>query len=187
MGKERRRKILELLRERERTPKELADYFNVSLMTVYRDIKELEKEGLVERKHGTIRLKEEEGEGSRCVICSKEIDGRFNVIIFTKDGRKLQACCPHCGLMAFRKMGEKIETMMMKDFISCNPVSALSCWYVVGSEISPCCTPPAFVFSTKELAQKFSKGFGGKVLDFEGAIEEIHRLMSLGTRVKLTL
>ncbi|RUM27678.1 MAG: DeoR/GlpR transcriptional regulator [Aquifex sp.] len=185
--KERKRKILELLKEKERTPKELADIFKVSLMTIYRDIKELEKEGLIERKHGTISLKEDESSLQHCVICSKDIDGRFNVILFLNEGKKVHACCPHCGLMAFRKLSDKVESIIMKDFVSCNPVNAFTSWYVVGADISPCCSPSAFAFSDRYIAEKFSKGFGGKVLDFEDALEEIHRLMSLGTRIKLSL
>ncbi len=187
MGKERKEKILELLKERERTPKELASLFNVSLMTIYRDIKELEKEGVVERKHGVIRLREEDDSAKECVICSKDIDGRFNAILFLKEGKKVQACCPHCGLMAFRRLSDKVESILMKDFITCNPINGLGCWYVVGSDIAPCCSPSAFAFVDKLSAERFARGFGGKVLEFEEALEELHRLMSLGKRVYLSL
>jgi len=189
MGKEKERKgkILELLKERERTPKELADIFKVSLMTIYRDIRELEKEGLIERKHGAVSLKEDENSLKHCVVCSKDIDGRFNVILFLSEGKKVHACCPHCGLMAFRRLNNKVESIIMKDFISCNPVNAFTSWYVVGADINPCCSPSVFTFSDKYVAEKFSKGFGGKVLDFEEAFEEIHYLMSLGTKIKLSL
>lgn len=184
--KERRRKILQLLKERERTPKELATVFNVSLMTIYRDIKELEKEGLVERKHGTVYLKRETEDG-KCVICSKEVDERFKVVFFLKEDKKVFACCPHCGLMAFKKLGPNIQSALMRDFISCNPVNAFTSWYVVGADINPCCSPSAFSFSEKYNAERFAQGFGGKVLNFEDAVEEINRLMSFGTRVKFNL
>lgn len=185
--KERKRKILELLKEKEKTPKELADIFKVSLMTIYRDIKELEKEGLIERKHGMVCLKEDESSLQQCVICSKDIDRRFNVIHFLSEGKRVHACCPHCGLMAFRRLNDKVESIIMKDFINCNPVNAFTSWYVVGADISPCCSPSVFAFSDRYIAERFSRGFGGKVLDFEDALEEIHRLMSLGTRIKLSL
>jgi len=186
--KERRKRILELLREGEKTPKELASYFGVSLMTIYRDIKELEREGLIEKEHGILRLKEQKEElPKECFVCHKEIDGRFNAIFFLKDGKKAQACCPHCGLMGFKILGDKIEAVLMKDFISCNPINASSCWYVVGASISPCCTPSAFAFVDKETAEKFAKGFGGSVLPLKEAVEEIYRLMSIGTPVKFNL
>ncbi len=186
--KERRKKILELLREGEKTPKELASYFGVSLMTIYRDIKELEREGLIEKEHGILRLKEKkEVVPKDCIVCHKEIDGRFNVIFFLKDGKKVQTCCPHCGLMAFKTQGDNIEAVLMKDFISCNPINANACWYVVGASISPCCAPSAFAFVDKEVAEKFAKGFGGKVLPLKEAIEEIYKLMSMGTKVEFNL
>ena len=183
--KERRRKILELLQEGEKTPKELANYFGVSLMTVYRDIKELEREGLIEKEHGILRLREKREDIPKdCVVCHKEVDGRFSVTFFLREGKKLQACCPHCGLMAFKTLGDSVEIALMKDFISCNPVNAYSCWYVVGASVSPCCTPSAFAFADKEVAENFSKGFGGKVLSLEDAVEEIYRLMNLGMKVE---
>ncbi len=186
--KERKKRILELLQEGERTPKELANYFGVSLMTIYRDIKELEREGLIDKEHGVLRLKEKKEEIPKdCVICHKEIDGRFNVIFFLKEGKKVQACCPHCGLMAFKNLGDSIEAALMRDFISCNPVNASMCWYVVGASISPCCSPSAFAFVEKEVAEKFARGFGGKVLPLEEAINEIYKLMSMGTRVEFKL
>jgi len=186
--KERKKKILELLKEGEKTPKELASFFDVSLMTIYRDIKELEKEGLVEKKHGYVRLKEEEETiPKECVVCHKEVDGRFNVIFFLKEGKRVQTCCPHCGLMAFNRLKDKIEAVLTKDFITCNPVSAFSSWYVVGAEIAPCCSPSAFSFSDKSMAERFARGFGGKVLSFEEAVKEIYRLMSVGQRVHFNI
>ncbi|WP_461831956.1 nitrous oxide reductase accessory protein NosL, partial [Aquifex sp.] len=93
----------------------------------------------------------------------------------------------HCGLMAFRRLSDKVESILMKDFITCNPINGLGCWYVVGSDIAPCCSPSAFAFVDKLSAERFARGFGGKVLEFEEALEELHRLMSLGKRVYLSL
>jgi len=188
MSKERKRReqILKLLEEGERTPKELANLFGVSLMTVYRDLKELEREGLIEKKHGTVRLKEEEG-SRECFICHKEVDGRQDMIFFLKRGKKVQTCCPHCGLMAFEKLGDGVEAAMTKDFITANPVNAFSGWYVVGAKVTACCSPSAFAFGDKETAEMFAKGFGGKVLDLPSAIKEMKRLMSVGTRVEFKL
>ena len=142
----------------------------------------------MEKEHGILRLRESKEEISReCIVCHKEIDGRFNVIFFLKEGKKVQACCPHCGLMALETLGESVQAVLMKDFISCNPVNASTCWYVVGARISPCCAPSAFAFNDKHVAEMFARGFGGKVLTLSEAIEEIYRLMSMGTRVEFNL
>ncbi len=183
---ERKQKILEILKEGKKTPKELASIFNVSLMTIYRDIKDLESEGLIERKHGYVSLKDETSQ-KECIICHKEIDGRFNMIFFLKEGKKFQTCCPHCGLMAYKNFENRIEAILAKDFITCNPVNAFSGWFVVGAEIAPCCSPSAFVFGSKELAEKFAKGFGGGVFTFQDAVKEIYRLMNLGQKVEFKL
>ncbi|NPB06762.1 MAG: DeoR/GlpR transcriptional regulator [Aquificae bacterium] len=184
----RRERILELLKEEgEKTPKELAATFGVSLMTIYRDIKELEREGLIERKHGTVKLKENDAPPKECFICHKDVDGRQNFIFFLRSGKKLQTCCPHCGLMAFDRLEEEPEAVLTKDFITSNPVNALDGWYVVGAKVAPCCSPSAFAFADRETARMFAKGFGGKVLSLSEAVKEIKRLMSAGVRVELKL
>ncbi|MGC8942479.1 MAG: DeoR family transcriptional regulator, partial [Sulfurihydrogenibium sp.] len=53
----RKKEILKILQERgEVTVKELSHIFKVSEMTIYRDVRELEKEGEIKRKHGSILL-----------------------------------------------------------------------------------------------------------------------------------
>jgi nitrous oxide reductase accessory protein NosL len=58
---------------------------------------------------------------------------------------------------------------------------------VVGSTALPCCSPSAIAFASKEDAEKFAKGFGGVVLNFEKAVEGIEQLMKRGTPVKMNL
>jgi len=74
----RKEKILEILKEKkEVSVKELSKFFNVSEMTIYRDIKELEKEGEIKRKHGSVLLNEKDSTESlvvdTCPICDKPI------------------------------------------------------------------------------------------------------------------
>ncbi len=176
----RKEEILKLLEQGYTTAKELAMHFNVSLMTIYRDLRELEEEGKIIRKHGSIELrKEEDIKEKNCIVCGKEVTDLKLAMIYTlKGGKKVYTCCAHCGLLAYKNLKrEGIEMIMTRDFISCNPVNALSAYYVVGGVVSPCCHPPAFPFAIKEHAKRFSKGFEGEVCEFEEAVDKMEQLM----------
>ncbi|MDQ7083346.1 MAG: DeoR family transcriptional regulator [Aquificota bacterium] len=81
------------------TAKELSRYFNVSLMTIYRDLKELEEEGRIVRRHGYIELKkEEEPQGNACAVCGKDVELRLAFIYILKGGRRYTPAVPTAGL-----------------------------------------------------------------------------------------
>ncbi|NPA42173.1 MAG: DeoR/GlpR transcriptional regulator [Aquificae bacterium] len=185
----RKEKILQLIEEGYSTAKELARYFNVSLMTIYRDLRELEEEGRIIRRHGNIELKQEEDiKENVCAVCGKDVDLRLAFIYILKGGKKVHTCCAHCGLIAYRTLNpEKVEMAITRDFITCNPINAFMATFLVGSSANPCCTPSAFVFANKEDAEKFAKGFGGHISDFSEAVSKMEELMKLGQRVDISL
>ena len=185
----RKEEILRLIEEGYTTAKELARYFDVSLMTIYRTLRELEEEGRIVRRHGTIELKREEDvRENNCAVCGKEVDLRLAFIYILKGGKKVHTCCAHCGLIAYRTLSpEKVEMAITRDFISCNPINAFAATYVVGSSVSPCCSPSAFVFADRENADKFAKGFGGYITDFGDAVVKMEELMKTGQRVDINI
>ncbi len=185
----RKEEILRLIEEGYTTVKELARHFNVSLMTIYRDLRELEEEGRIIRKHGNIELKKDEDiKESVCAVCGKEVDLRLAFIYILKGGKKVHTCCAHCGLIAYKNLNrERIEMVITRDFITCNPINAFAVTYVVGGSVSPCCSPPAFVFADKENAERFAKGFGGYISDFGEAVLKMEELMKLGQRVDISI
>ncbi|MEJ5338337.1 MAG: DeoR family transcriptional regulator [Aquificaceae bacterium] len=190
---DRKEQIIELIPQGYRSVKALAQHFGVSLMTIYRDVRELEKEGRIVRKHGELLLREEAGEAIEeampsCAYCTKPIEKRLEFTYRLKRGRIIRACCAHCGLLLYKNIREEdIESCMTWDFINCRPLSCFSAWYVVGSSAMPCCSPSAIAFANKEDAEKFARGFGGMVMDFEGAVEGIAHLMKRGSVVKINL
>ncbi|EDP73068.1 nitrous oxide reductase accessory protein NosL, partial [Hydrogenivirga sp. 128-5-R1-1] len=77
---------------------------------------------------------------------------------------------------------DKEVSAITYDFITENPITAFNAYFVVGSEAKPCCSPSAIPFSSKEMAEKFAKGFGGKVLNFIDAYNEIVNSMNLNLK-----
>ncbi len=49
-------------------------------------------------------------------------------------------------------------------------VSANQAVYVVGSDLNVCCVPSALSFGSQQEAEKFSKGFGGRVVNMKEAL-----------------
>ncbi len=188
---DRKEEIVEVLkREGFNTAKKLADYFNVSLMTIYRDLKELEDEGRIIRKHGYIKIndKRDTEEEGKCNFCGKYTDKRMEVTIHTSSNKRYKACCPHCFFMLLKNNKiEDIDIVMIQDFIGGNPLNFYSAWFVIGSSANPCCQPSAIGFGSKEDAEKFAKGFGGEVGNFQKAYETTIKLMRAGQKIEFSI
>ncbi|WP_456384218.1 DeoR family transcriptional regulator [Persephonella sp.] len=184
---DRKEKILDILKERkEISVKELSRIFNVSEMTIYRDIRELEKEGEIKRKHGAVLLNEKENTESlivdTCPICDKPITRAYPYRITVEDYKVIEACCEHCGFLLHSKYEDKKVSAITYDFITENPISALNAWYVVGSSAVACCSPSVIPFASKEDAQRFQKGFGGEVMSFMDAYNAIVNNMNINIK-----
>ncbi len=188
---DRKAEILQLLERGYSNAKELATYFDVSLMTVYRDLRELEEEGKIVRRYGRIELNKKnelQEDEEKCAFCGKDVDNRFGFTYWLRGRNKLSTCCPHCGLLIYDTIDEReIEVLLTKDFITCSPINAYEAWYVLGCDISPCCRPSAFAFGDKKHANSFAKGFEGFVFGFDEAKEKIKELMKRGQRVNVEL
>ncbi len=182
----RKDKIMEILKEKkEITAKELSNIFNVSEMTIYREIKELEKEGLIKRKHGAILLNTEKDREiikvPNCPICDKPIT-RAHPYKITVDNKVIETCCEHCGLIMHKELEEQKVTALTYDFITENPISALNAFYVVGSSAIPCCSPSVIPFASREDAERFQRGFAGKVMNFLEAYNEVVNNMHINMK-----
>ena len=41
--------------------------------------------------------------------------------------------------------------------------------YVLGSDVTLCCVPSVLCFASRPEAERYQRGFGGQVLDFDAA------------------
>jgi len=110
--------------------------------------------------------------GGQCGLCGGEITPSNNVFTLTRaDGTTQTYGCPGCGLHILHTLGNdpaiKAEA---QDFLSRTTLDARSAWYLHGSSVGHSCALSWQAFATQEDAEKFSKGFGGKVLDFRAAL-----------------
>lgn len=188
---DRKREILKLIKEGEQNTKKLAEKFGVSLMSIYRDLKDLEKEGLIVRKYGKLEVanknvkESQEKQKDICAFCHKENDDRLRFTFHLETGKQIHTCCPHCGLLLYKSILDPIDAITTKDFITCNLLSGTSAYYVLGSAAAPCCSPSVLAFARKEDAVMFKTGFGGEIFEFEEATKVIWDLMKYGSILKI--
>lgn len=111
------------------------------------------------------------GKGKTCPKCGKEIqteNARFYVVY--KDGKKGSFGCPHCGLSEVNK--GNVKSAKATDFLRGKKNAAEKAFYLKGSEFGTCCAPYWLSFSSKDEAEKFSKGFGGTVMTYDEALKD---------------
>ena len=175
LPEQRRAKIVEWLQEEQSlTIDQLARHFEVSAMTIHRDLDLLVKEGRARKVRGGAMpaadaLPAPGSDQSQCAMCGKRVPRRTTWVVTGENGEQQQACCPHCGfLMHSHATGQ--QSSLAADFLYGQMVNAHQATFVVGSEVTLCCVPGVLCFASRSDAERFQRGFGGKLLDFAGAM-----------------
>lgn len=174
----REKKILDYLQQHGHASiQELVELFDVSNMTIHRDLDKLEKAGHVQKKHGGVTLVETSNTGGDgCGMCGKAISGRTIFLVKLQNGDEKRACCAHCGLMMHNRQADAWQSFTA-DYLHGHMVSAGQAVYLIGSDVSVCCVPSVLSFGSAQDAEKFQKGFGGMLTDMEKAIAHLHGMM----------
>ncbi|MFD1039383.1 DeoR family transcriptional regulator [Virgibacillus byunsanensis] len=181
---ERQNRIREFILEKQNMKiSELSKEIGVSEMTIHRDLKPLIDEGIVIKTFGGVTLvRENTNEFSvseACVFCSRKVNERLAYRLFLPNNKIEMTCCAHCGLLRHRQLGDKVVQAICPDFFRQTTISAPLAWYVMDTSVQMgCCHPQVLTFEWKEHADKFVKGFGGKVYSFSEAIETIFQKMN---------
>jgi DNA-binding Lrp family transcriptional regulator len=171
----RREQILHWLQENQTLAiDDLVERLGVSTMTVHRDLDALVQSGAAVKVHGGVKLPEAQPSANRavssptCAMCHISIPDRTAFVIRTAQGERLDACCPHCGLLLLDQI-EHVVSALVKDFIYGRMVNCWQAAYLVECDISLCCMPAVLCFASQSDAARFQMGFGGKVMNFAEA------------------
>lgn len=151
-------------------------------MTIRRDIAPLIEEGIVHKSSGGISLAEDGSQPSplqkNCVYCHKPNDSKMIYRLILPNGEIETTCCAHCGLLRHRQLGETVSHGICHDFFMNTTISSTLAWYVMDTTLNvPCCQPQVLTFANKAHAEKFIKGFGGKMYAFQDAMEMVYKRM----------
>jgi len=160
---------------------DLSKRLGVSEMTIHRDVKPLIEEGLIEKTFGGITKREVTMASLRsnsCCYCNRPVRERIAYRIIMPDHVIHNTCCPHCGLLLHKRFEDSVLQALCHDFLTEATISAMLASFVFDANLNiNCCQPQVLTFGTREDAERFTKGFGGTVLLFEEAIEEVNKRM----------
>lgn len=176
---ERQKRIKELIKQKNHMKiSELSNVLGVSEMTVHRDLKPLIDEGAVIKTFGGVtaapKTKNNHPNTESCIICSHIINERFSYRLILPNNKTEIACCPHCGLIRHLQLSDEVIQAICYDFLRQTTLSATLAWFVMDTSVHiDCCQPQVLTFEQRDHADKFVKGFGGKVYSFNEAMKSV--------------
>jgi len=113
------------------------------------------------------------GEVKRCILCGMDVSKypHTRYVVKTTDGEEFIACGVQCGLTLHLRLKEKFKSATATDLLSNRPFDAQKGFYVYKSTVITDMAPGFISFVTRVNAEKFQKGFGGKVVTYQEALE----------------
>jgi len=108
-----------------------------------------------------------------CSVCGMDVSKFTHVryVVTATDGKTHTTCGVQCGLTLQIRLGDKFKSAMATDLITHREVEAKNALYVYKSSVITDMGPGFIAFATKMNAEKFQKGFGGKVVTYQEALE----------------
>ncbi|WP_020676652.1 DeoR family transcriptional regulator [Geopsychrobacter electrodiphilus] len=170
---------------------DLAENFQVSKMTIHRDLVLLEEKGFLKRIHGGAVQSADsrqnagdvtsfpESRQGECLICTRPSTQHLLYTLTGKKGEQRQACCAHCGISAHILFGDNIMMALTADYLTGKLHAAQNSFFLLGSVAAPCCHPSVLTFEDEQMARRFQTGFGGKVGRLNEAIMFLRETMML--------
>ena len=107
-----------------------------------------------------------------CSICGMDVSKYTHVkyVITATDGKTYTTCGVQCGLTLQIRLSDKFKSALATDLVTHREVDASKAFYVYKSSAITDMAPGFIAFSTKERAENFAKGFGGKVVTYQEAL-----------------
>ena len=113
------------------------------------------------------------GEVKRCIVCGMDVSkyphSKYGVR--TMEGEESVTCGVQCGLTLHLRLKEKFKSSTATDLLSNRSFDAQKGFYVYKSTVITDMAPGFIAFINRTNAEKFQKGFGGKVVTYQGALE----------------
>jgi len=112
-------------------------------------------------------------DGKRCIQCGMDLN-KYPHSIYTiewKDGTTSQTCGVQCGLTQQLKKGDTFQAAYATDLISNRRFPAGEGFYIFKSSVTTDMGPGFIAFKQRVHAEKFQKGFGGRLLSHPEALK----------------
>ncbi len=108
----------------------------------------------------------------RCIVCGMDVSKypHTRYVVLTKDGKKYSTCGVQCGLTLHLRFGDNWKSATAADLLSNRSFDVKKGFYVYKSSVITDMAPGFIAFKRKVNAEKFAKGFGGKVVTYGEAL-----------------
>ena len=109
----------------------------------------------------------------RCRVCGMDVSKypHTRYVVATVGGEEFSTCGVQCGLTLHLQLKGKSKSAMATDLLSNRSFDAQKGFYVYKSTVITDMAPGFIAFVAKLNAEKFQKGFGGKVVTYQEALE----------------
>jgi nitrous oxide reductase accessory protein NosL len=113
------------------------------------------------------------GEIKRCQVCGMDVSkySHTRYVVTTAGGEELITCGVQCGLTLHLRLKEKFKSATATDLLNNRSFDAQKGFYVYKSTVITDMAPGFISFLNRVNAEKFQKGFGGKVITYQEALE----------------
>ena len=92
-------------------------------------------------------------------------------MVRTTEGEEFLTCGVQCGLTLHLRLKEKFKSAMATDLLSNRSFDVQKGFFVYKSTVITDMAPGFISFVIRANAEKFQKGFGGKVVTYQEALE----------------
>jgi DeoR family transcriptional regulator, copper-sensing transcriptional repressor len=109
----------------------------------------------------------------RCIVCGMDVSEypHTHYVVKTADGKAYVTCGVQCGLTLHLRFKNKWKSATASDLLSNRPFDVKKGFYVYKSTVITDMAPGFISFKRKVNAEKFAKGFGGRVVTYQEALE----------------
>jgi len=113
------------------------------------------------------------GEIKQCIVCGMDVSkySHTKYVVTTTEDKEFVTCGVQCGLTLHLRLKEKFKSATAADLLSNRSFDAQKGFYVYKSTVITDMAPGFISFVTRANAEKFQKGFGGKVVTYQEALE----------------
>lgn len=109
----------------------------------------------------------------RCIVCGMDVSKypHTRYVVKTTDGKEYVTCGAQCGLTLHLRFKDKWKSATASDLLSNRPFDVKKGFYVYKSSVITDMAPGFIAFKRRVNAEKFAKGFWGKVVTYQEALE----------------
>ncbi|MFB3920972.1 MAG: hypothetical protein ACE145_04580 [Terriglobia bacterium] len=129
-----------------------------------------------------------------CQVCQRALHAGVTYRLEMKDGRLERACCPRCGMHLQIQRPGAVARAVATDLPTGKEIPAEQASYVEGGDVEYCtmhstpverepqgvrvreydrCLPTLVAFRTTQEAEAYQRQHGGRVLNYEQAMESV--------------